>query len=85
MLSGATHWKVMTLHLSPLPPLLSFLHVMLHLLGPQRLPPVRSQKQAAHKKRKKKKVKVVPSKTAEASRIKSYDYRSWDNFDVVSV
>jgi hypothetical protein len=35
------------------------------------------------KKRKKKKIKTTVKKAVDASRIKAYDYRSWDKFDVV--
>ena len=52
----------------------------------QNLPPVRSVDSGSTKARKKK-MKKEPTAlgpgTAKSSRIRSYDYKSWDQFDVV--
>ncbi len=56
------------------------------------LPPVRNKDYKTKMREKKKKKKkeptdngdAQPDETSQASRIKAYDYRSWDKFDVVS-
>ena len=59
---------------------------LLLFLVQQSLPPVRNQRK---KKRKKNKDLLADpdkgDKLKDGSRISSYDYRSWDKFDVVSL
>ena len=50
----------------------------------QNLPPVRSSAATNSRKPRKKKQKKRSDPVKPASRIHSYDYKAWDNFDVVS-
>lgn len=56
------------------------------LVSQKKLPPVRNKDHRAKMKKKQKSNSHSKAETSaeEASRIKAYDYRSWDKFDVVS-
>ena len=60
-------------------------HIIACIYLIQHLPPVRSTVSSSQRRKRKKKKDVTSAKSSKPRRIDSYDYNSWDKFDVVSV